>query len=144
MGSGYETRTDDWAYKVTGVISAGYGGGGTIVGMDLYSQKTGFLGHTRFYGIGLDLGASSGMTLLDWVYMDISHAFSPRDLHGTRGSVKAGAAGLAIGATHMWATAHMKKVLNLSRPIVPLMARCIFVLGKSRAKLLWMTFAFLM
>lgn len=109
MAAGYETRTDSWAYKITGVISAGYSAGGTIVGMDLYSDSTGFLGHARFYGVGIDLGAAVGSTLTDWKWMDVSHAFSPHDLHGARGSVKAASAGIIVGSTHMFATAHMKK-----------------------------------
>src|SRR4051794_11424602 len=109
MGAGYETRTESWVYKTTGVVSAGYSGGGTIVGMDLYSPETKFLGHTRFYGIGIDLGAVGTANLGDWYGLDVSHAFSPHDLHGARGSVKGISGGMLVGAADIFGTAHMKK-----------------------------------
>jgi hypothetical protein len=109
MASQYETATDSWTYRTTGIISAGYSGGGSCVGLDLYSPETKFLGHTRFWGAGIDMGAIGSVDLRSWSDLDVSHAFSPADLHGARGSIKLFGGGILLGSTSIYGIAHKKK-----------------------------------
>ena len=81
----FYTPTSQWSYRVTGLINAGLG---SILGLDIYSGETGFLGHTRFYGGGISLLGGVDINLIsDWGQMRSTSAWSPSDLHGASGRI---------------------------------------------------------
>ena len=105
----YETRTSQWWLKPTGVASGGPGVGGTILGVDIFSPETYFLGHARFYGMGIDLNAAYALNMDDeWLAIDVKQAFSPRDLHGANGKVGILMTGVGGGGAIMAASANFR------------------------------------
>jgi hypothetical protein len=75
----------------------------------VYSQSTGFFGEVSLFGGLLGTGGQLELNLYDdWYGLEVSHGFSPSDLHGAPGSLKFAVGSLGGGGAVIWGSARMK------------------------------------
>src|SRR5262245_23806204 len=76
--------------------------------MALYSPTTGFFGEVAVFGGLFGAGGQVQFDVTDWYGLEVSHGFSPSDLHGAPGSLKFGSLSIAAGVAEIWGSARMK------------------------------------